>query len=49
MIRGGDGKAGFGIRNPQGGILMPYEWKESAEYEESVVSMPGTAFHFDRL
>lgn len=41
VIRGGDGKAGFGVRNPQGTVLLPYEWKESAEYEEQLVNLPG--------
>ena len=41
MIKGGDGKAGFGIRDPYGKVVLPYSWKESAEYELEVVPQHG--------
>lgn len=40
-MRGGDGKAGFAVRNPGGAFIMPYAWKESAEHEESSVQVGG--------
>ena len=35
MLKGGDGMAGMAVRNPRGEIVHPYEWKKSAEYEET--------------
>ncbi|GAB6018438.1 hypothetical protein CHUAL_000146 [Chamberlinius hualienensis] len=34
VIRGGDGKAGFAVKNPQGVHVHPYAWKTESEYEE---------------
>lgn len=34
VLKGGDGMAGFAVRNPQGEIVHPYAWKNDAEYEE---------------
>lgn len=34
VVRGGDGQAGFAVRNPQGQIVHPYQWKPSSEYQE---------------
>lgn len=35
VLRGGDGMAGFAVRNPNGQIVHPYEWKKSAEYQDT--------------
>lgn len=40
-MRGGDSKAGFAIRNPNGAFVLPYQWSESAEHEEQSVQMAG--------
>lgn len=40
-MRGGDGKAGFLIRNPAGQVILPYQWQESAEHEDNSVKMEG--------
>ena len=34
MLRGGDGKAGFAVRNPEGTIVHPYQWRASADYQD---------------
>ncbi|KAK9886021.1 hypothetical protein WA026_014807 [Henosepilachna vigintioctopunctata] len=34
VVRGGDGMAGFAVRNPKGEIVHPYQWKTSSEYQE---------------
>lgn len=34
VLRGGDGMAGFAVRNPQGEIVHPYQWKPNGEYQE---------------
>lgn len=34
VVRGGDGQAGFAVRNPAGQIVHPYQWKPSSEYQE---------------
>lgn len=34
VVRGGDGQAGFAVRNPSGQIVHPYQWKPSSEYQE---------------
>ncbi|KAL1490262.1 hypothetical protein ABEB36_012986 [Hypothenemus hampei] len=34
VVRGGDGMAGFAVRNPQGTIVHPYQWKPNSEYQE---------------
>ena len=41
-MRGGDGKAGFAIRNPAGAFVMPYTWKENTEHEDSHVQQGGS-------
>lgn len=35
VLRGGDGMAGFAVRNPEGQIVHPYEWKKSSEYQDT--------------
>uniref|UniRef100_A0A8D8ZKF0 Transmembrane emp24 domain-containing protein 5 n=1 Tax=Cacopsylla melanoneura TaxID=428564 RepID=A0A8D8ZKF0_9HEMI len=35
VLRGGDGMAGFAVRNPNGQIVHPYEWKKNAEYQDT--------------
>ena len=40
-MRGGDGKAGFTVRNPSGGFALPYQWTESADLDEASVPVPG--------
>nr|CAG4652058.1 EOG090X0AV2 [Triops cancriformis] len=34
VLRGGDGMAGFAVRNPQGQLVHPYQWKQASEYQE---------------
>lgn len=34
VLRGGDGMAGFAVRNPAGQIVHPYQWKPSSEYQD---------------
>jgi hypothetical protein len=41
VMRGGDGKAGFAVRDPNGAFVMPYTWKESAEHEVQSIEMGG--------
>jgi len=33
-LRGGDGKAGFAVRNPEGIIVYPYQWRANADYQD---------------
>lgn len=35
MIRGGDGMAGFAVRNPKGEIVKPYEWVPNSDYTDN--------------
>ncbi|XP_058806876.1 transmembrane emp24 domain-containing protein 6 [Phymastichus coffea] len=37
VLRGGDGKAGFAVRNPAGEIVHPYQWKANADYQDQSV------------
>ncbi|XP_060528217.1 transmembrane emp24 domain-containing protein B [Cylas formicarius] len=39
VVRGGDGMAGFAVRNPANTIVHPYQWKPNSEYQEQ--SSPG--------
>lgn len=41
VMRGGDSKAGFLIRDPTGATILPYKWSENAEHEESSVHNGG--------
>uniref|UniRef100_T1JF78 GOLD domain-containing protein n=1 Tax=Strigamia maritima TaxID=126957 RepID=T1JF78_STRMM len=34
VIRGGDGKAGFAIRHPNGMHVLPYKWLSESDYTE---------------
>lgn len=34
VMRGGDGKAGFAVRNPDGVIVHPYQWVASSDYRD---------------
>ena len=36
VVRGGDGKAGFAIRNPDGIIVHPYQWVSNSDYQDTV-------------
>lgn len=36
VVRGGDGKAGFAIRNPNGIIVHRYQWLSSSDYQDTV-------------
>lgn len=36
MVRGGDGMAGFAVRNPAGQIVKPYQWQATADYTDQV-------------
>ncbi|XP_076757943.1 transmembrane emp24 domain-containing protein 5 [Xylocopa sonorina] len=40
VVRGGDGKAGFAVRNPEGIIVHPYQWLSNSDYQDTVKS-PG--------
>jgi len=33
VVRGGDGMAGFAVRNPKGVLVHPYQWKAGSEYQ----------------
>jgi len=35
VLKGGDGQAGFAVRNPQGSFVLPYAWKSHAEHKET--------------
>lgn len=35
VLRGGDGNAGFAVRNPEGTIVHPYQWRPSADYQDT--------------
>ncbi|XP_055911278.1 transmembrane emp24 domain-containing protein B [Eupeodes corollae] len=34
VVRGGDGMAGFAVRNPAGVIVKPYQWLPTADYTD---------------
>lgn len=36
VVRGGDGKAGFAVRNPEGIIVHPYQWLSNSDYQDTV-------------
>ncbi|XP_017762298.1 PREDICTED: transmembrane emp24 domain-containing protein 5-like [Eufriesea mexicana] len=36
VVRGGDGKAGFAIRNPNGIIVHHYQWLSNSDYQDTV-------------
>ncbi|CAK9828772.1 Transmembrane emp24 domain-containing protein 5 [Anthophora retusa] len=35
VVRGGDGKAGFVVRSPQGLLVHPYQWISNSDYQET--------------
>lgn len=35
VIRGGDGKAGLAVRNPEGTIVHAYQWLANSEYQDT--------------
>lgn len=35
VLRGGDGMAGFAVRDPTGQIVHPYQWKATSDYQDS--------------
>lgn len=41
VIRGGDGHAAFSVTAPTGHVLLPYDWKPSAEFEENEAAITG--------
>lgn len=41
VMRGGDSKAGFVVRYPDGQFLLPYQWSESADVDETSVNQEG--------
>lgn len=41
MIRGGNGRAAFSVTSPTGHVLLPYDWKPSAEFEEHEAAITG--------
>ncbi|XP_050671838.1 transmembrane emp24 domain-containing protein 5 [Leptidea sinapis] len=38
VLKGGDGMCGFAVRHPNGQIVHPYEWRQSAEYADQTSS-----------
>lgn len=34
VLRGGDGMAGFAVRHPNGQLVLPYQWRASADYQD---------------
>lgn len=38
VLRGGDGKAGFAVRNPEGLIVYPYQWRANADYQDQTAT-----------
>nr|CAG4635641.1 EOG090X0AV2 [Artemia franciscana] len=38
VLKGGDGKAGFAVRNPRGELVHPYQWKIDSDYQEVSIS-----------
>ncbi|EDV95661.1 GH15831 [Drosophila grimshawi] len=36
VVRGGDGMAGFAVRNPAGDVVKPYQWQATADYTDQV-------------
>ena len=32
VVKGGDGQAGFAVKDPAGRFVLPYEWKAEAKY-----------------
>lgn len=34
VLRGGDGNAGFLVRNPNGEIVHPYQWRPNSDYQD---------------
>ncbi|XP_076244101.1 transmembrane emp24 domain-containing protein 5 [Calliopsis andreniformis] len=36
VIRGGDGQAGFAVRNSEGVIVHPYQWLSNSDYQDTV-------------
>nr|CAG4636405.1 EOG090X0AV2 [Eubosmina coregoni]SVE69981.1 EOG090X0AV2 [Eubosmina coregoni] len=34
VLRGGDGMAGFAVRNPGAQLVHPYQWKPASEFQE---------------
>jgi len=35
VLRGGDGQAGFAVKNPSGVQVHPYAWKAQSDYQET--------------
>ncbi|CAL1685024.1 unnamed protein product [Lasius platythorax] len=38
VLRGGDGKAGFAVRNPQGNLVHPYQWRPNDDYQDQSIN-----------
>lgn len=38
VIKGGDGKAGFGVKDGNSQFVLPYEWKDEASYDTEAAS-----------
>ncbi|OTF73313.1 transmembrane emp24 domain-containing protein 1-like protein, partial [Euroglyphus maynei] len=41
VMRGGDSMAGFYVNGPKGETIMPYQWKQHAEIDDSTVPQSG--------
>lgn len=34
VLKGGDGMAGFLVRNPAGDVVHPYQWMSQSDYQD---------------
>lgn len=34
VLRGGDGMAGFAVHHPSGEVVLPYQWRANADYQD---------------
>ncbi|KAJ6219315.1 hypothetical protein RDWZM_005127 [Blomia tropicalis] len=41
VLRGGDNNAGFYMNNPTGQTILPYQWKQHAEFDDGAVIQGG--------
>ena len=41
VLRGGDTNAGFYINDPTGQAIMPYQWKQHAEFDDEKILKGG--------
>lgn len=48
-MRGGDSMAGFYVNGPKGETIMPYQWKQHAEIDDSTVPQSGKLIYYRLL